>query len=88
MSERNLAAAVQDIATAMIVPVVVLYVAAETLSDRGHPEWHSATDVVLNLFLVLGIVGRWPPGAPWVRATVKLGFVAALLVRLVPALAR
>lgn len=87
MSERNLAGAVQDIATAMIVPVVVLYVAAETLADRGHPEWHSATDVVLNLFLVLGVVGRWPQGAPWVRATVKLGFVAALLVRLVPALA-
>jgi hypothetical protein len=86
VSERNLAGAVQDIATAMILPAVVFFVAAETLSDLGHPEWHPASDVVLNVFLVLGILGRWPQGAPWVRAAVKLGFAVALAVRLFPGL--
>jgi hypothetical protein len=85
LSDRTFLAGAQDIATAMILPVVVLYVVAETLADRGHPQWHASTDVVLDVFLVLGIVGRWPPGSRGVKAAVKLAFVAVLLVRLATA---
>lgn len=82
LSDRDFTAGVRDIATAMILPVVVLYVVAETLADRGHPEWHSATDAVLAVFLVLAIVGRFPAGSRGVKGVVKLVFAAVLAVRL------
>lgn len=85
MSDRTFLSGVRDVATAMILPVVVLYVAAETLADRGHPQWHEATDVVLDVFLALAVVGRWPAGARSVRIVVKVALAAALAVRLATA---
>jgi hypothetical protein len=85
LSDRTFLSGVQDIATAMILPVVVLYVVAETLSDRGHPQWHAPTDVVLDVFLALGIVGRWPAGSRGVKVAVKAAFAVVLAVRLLAA---
>lgn len=84
-SDRSFLAGARDIATAMILPVVVLYVVAESLADRGHPQWHSSTDVILDVFLILGILGRWPPGSRGVKVAVKVVFAVMLAVRLATA---